>query len=568
MLNALPETAVAILDWSWSQIAPYYDELLDRPLTAENCAAWLADWSRLSKLINERYSRHYVANTIDTTDVEAEQRYRTYLEIIHPFYEQAEQKLKQKLLASGFEPEGMAIPLKKMRIETAIFREANVALEIKERELALDYNKILGAQTILWEGQERTLTQLKSAYQTPDRTIREQIWRQSSARQLEDRDKLNEVWVQLLTLRRQIAANANFDDYRAFRWQFLRRLDYSPADCETFLAAIEEVVVPVANRIYAQTAQNLGVPRLRPWDVEADVYPFSLPALRPFADMAELEAKGAAIFNRVDPELGHYFQLMRQENLLSLANTKGKGPGAYCINFLASQRPFIFMNAVGSDGDIKTLLHEAGHAFHDFETHRLPYVQQMHPGAEFAEVASMSMELLASPYVTQKEGGFYNETDAMRHRRDHLHRMILFWPYMAVVDGFQHWVYTHSQEALNPSACDAHWAELWQRFMPALDWQGFEAQMSTGWHRKLHIFRYPFYYVEYGLAQMGAIQVWRNALQDQAKAVAQYRQALSYGATRSLPELFAAAGARFAFDAATMRELIDLLEKTLAHLQG
>jgi oligoendopeptidase F len=227
------------------------------------------------------------------------------------------------------------------------------------------------------------------------------------------------------------------------------------------------------------------------------------------------------------------------------------------------------MNAVGTAGDVKTMLHEAGHAFHSLEAGRLPYVQQRHPGAEFAEVASMAMELLAAPYLAAGEGGYYADpADAARHRSDHLYNIITFWPYMAVVDAFQHWAYQDPEAAANPDNCDACWAELWQRFIPAVDWSGLETAMMTGWQRKLHIFRFPFYYVEYGMAQVGAIQVWRNALRDQAAAVARYRQALALGGTQTLPQLYQVAGGRFTFDAPTMEAAVDLLEETITDLEA
>ncbi|MFO7541107.1 MAG: M3 family oligoendopeptidase [Chloroflexota bacterium] len=428
-------------------------------------------------------------------------------------------------------------------------------------------------QTVAWEGKERTLTQLVPFFHTPDRAVREQIWRLRSQRQLADRETLNDLWVKLLDNRLQQAANAGFVDadgridYRAYRWQERQRFDYTPADCETFHRAIEEVVVPAATRIYEQLAADLGLDRLRPWDLDADTYPLQFPPLKPFADVADLEERSAAIFHRVDPVLGDYFDTMRRENLLHLPNSKGKAPGGYCTAFPYEKRPFIFMNAVGTAGDVKTLLHEAGHAFHVFEASRLPYVQQLRTGAEFAEVASMAMELLASPYLKAEDGGFYTETaEYARHRLGHLQKIVTFWPYMAVVDAFQHWVYTHPQAAHDTANCDAAWSDLWDRFIPAVDWSGLQAAKETGWHRKLHIFRYPFYYVEYGLAQLGAVQVWHNALSDQAAAVAQYRESLALGGTRPLPDLYAAAGARFAFDLPVVTEAITLLEETMTTL--
>ena len=258
---------------------------------------------------------------------------------------------------------------------------------------------------------------------------------------------------------------------------------------------------------------------------------------------------------------------MRRERLLDLDNRKGKAPGGMCIFLPGVQRPFIFMNAVGVAEDVINLLHEAGHAFHVFATWQWSYYQQWWPAIEFFEVGATAMELLAAPYLSLVPDAFYSKQDAARARHSQLEQIILFWPYMAVVDAFQHWVYTNPDTALEPANCDAQWRDLWQRFMPNVDWGGLESDMATGWQRLLHIFYWPFYYVEYGVAQLGAVQVWRNALHDQAAALTQYRQALALGNTISLPQLFAAAGARFAFDTATLREAVTLIEQTIEDLE-
>jgi oligoendopeptidase F len=354
-------------------------------------------------------------------------------------------------------------------------------------------------------------------------------------------------------------------DYRAFCWQKLLRFDYTPADCLHFHQAIEAKVVPAAKRIYEKRRQRLGVNALRPWDLEVD--PLSRPPLRPFHNGQELQTKSLAIFQQLDPQLAAYFETMVNEGLLDLDNRKNKAPGGYCMPFAAVKRPFIFMNAVGLQDDVQTMLHEAGHAFHVFETSHLPYHQQLQVGEEFGEVASMAMEWLAAPYLSAP-GSFYSQAEAARARLEHLERSVLFWPYMAVVDAFQHWVYENPTAAMNPADCDAHWAALWQRFMPGVDWSGLEQELMTGWQRKLHIHQAPFYYVEYGLAQLGAVQVWRNALTDQAEAVANYRRALALGGTVSLPQLYATAGAKFAFDGPTLGSAISLMEKTIAALEA
>jgi len=561
---ALPTSARDTLEWGWERWEPAFTALADAPLDAGALEAWLAGWDRAASLLSETFSRLSIAATQDTADAEADRRYRAFLADVYPQAMAAEQQLRRHLLDSGLQPAGFAVALRDMRAEADLFREANLPLLGEERRLGNEYNKIIGAQTVAWEGQERTVAQLAPVLQEPDRAARERAWRLASERQLADRGAIDGLWRQLLAIRRQIAANAGLPDYRAYAWAARRRFDYTPDDCMRFAEAIEAAAVPAARRVYERRAARLGLDRLRPWDTDARAP--DEPALRPFDTGEGLAAGAERALGRVDEELGGYFQTMRDEGRLDLDNRKGKAPGGYCATLQIERRPFIFMNAVGVAGDVRTLLHEAGHAFHVFESAHLPYIQQRGAPLEFAEVASMSMELLAAPFLRRADGGFYDDDAFARARTEHLEGILTFWPYMAVVDGFQHWAYTSPAEADDPAACDAAWDRLWARFMAGVDWSGLDDARATGWHRKQHIHRAPFYYVEYGLAQLGAVQVWRNSLRDSAGALAAYRSALALGSTRTLPELFAAAGARFAFDTATMQEAVALIEEQLAAL--
>lgn len=565
MFSSLPENVLETLQCDWEQFEPYYQDLHQRPLSGSNLSEWLLDWTKLSELVRETSMRLYIATTVDTTDKMAESRYETFLNQIFPKTEAAEQRLKTKLLESKLQPPGFKLQLRAMQSEADLFREENLPLLSKELMLSNEYDKIAGAQTIIWDGEEITLTQLEPVYEDDDRERRQQAWHMASQRWLEDRKAFNDLWVRLLETRLQIRANSGLPDYREYRWKQLMRFDYTPEDCQTFHYAIEKAVVPAAKRIYEKRRTNLNLDKLQPWDLYVD--PYGLPPLRPFSSIEELESTTQAIFNKVDPQLGGYFNIMRQERLLDLDNRKGKGPGGYCENLPASKRPFIFTNAVGVNDDVQTLIHEGGHAFHVFETNHLPYLQQREIGMEIAEVASMSMELLAAPYYTKDQGGFYTPADAARARIKHLEDTLCFWPYMAVVDAFQHWVYLNPDEALQPDRCDQMWGQLWDRFMQGVDWSGLEPQKLTGWHRKLHIFQVPFYYVDYGLAQLGAFQIWHNAMNDQSKAVRKYRKALSLGATASLPDLFNVAGITFAFDEATLQKAVDIAETTISELE-
>ncbi|MFO8036453.1 MAG: M3 family oligoendopeptidase [Anaerolineales bacterium] len=556
------------MDLGWEGIGSLYEELQDRDIQQDNAPEWLKDWSSLRELLSERYARLQLATSLDTRDEEAEKAFHRFLEEIYPPAQAADQALKEKLLESGLTPEGMEIPLRKMRAEADLFREKNLPLLTEERKLGLQYNKIFGKQSVEWEGEEITLVQLKSKLHTPERAVREELWRLLSDRQLEDREAINEIWEQLMDIRWQLAENASKEDYRAYRWQQRTRLDYEPEDSLQFVDAVETVVVPAANRVYDRYQERLGLDGLRPWDVIDNKSTMDFPVLEAFETEEEFTSRVSKIYHKLDPTLGAYFDRMREEDLLDLVNRKGKAPGAFCTSFATQKRPFIFMNAVGLAPDVRTLFHESGHAFHVFERAALPYIHQWRPGLEFGEVASTAMELLASRYVAQEAGGFFSVEETARYRRGHLENKLLFWPYMAVVVAFQHWVYEHHQKASDPAACDQKWSELVDRFMPAIDWRGLQDVKETGWQRKLHIHREPFYYIEYGLSQLGAVQIWENALEDQAEALRRYRQSLALGGTASLPDLYQAAGAEFAFDAGTLASAVELIERTLQDLEA
>lgn len=572
MLNNLPITSQEIIAWTWSAIEPYYKELENRPLSASSVDNWVADWSSVGERIQEMRARLSVATSVNTADKEAEARMNAFLDSIFPKVMDAEQKLKEKLLASKLEPKGFEIPLRNMRAEADLFREANLTLLADQQKLAIEYDKIYGAQTVNWGGEEITLTRLALNFQQPDRARREKAWHLKADRQLSDRKAINTLWQKFMDVRAKIAKNADKPSYREYIWVDYLRFDYDPEDCKSFAAAIEKVVVPAATRIYQKRKENLGLDTLRPWDLvdgwfSRPTSPANIPQLKPFASIDELKSKVSAIFHHVDPVLGGYFDRTVTDGLTDLDNRKNKAPGAYCTSYTSIRKPFIFVNAVGTHEDVMTTLHESGHSFHIYETASIPYVHQLAVPMEFAEVASMGMELLASPYLTKASGGFYSEAEAARARVEHLETMILFWPFMAVVDSFQQWVYENLKAGANPAACDKKWGELWDRFIPGVDYSGLDEIKLTGWHRKLHIHQVPFYYVEYGLAQLGAVQIFGNARSDQAGAVAAYRKALSLGGKVTLPELFSAARAKFAFDVPTVKKAVDLMENVVQELE-
>lgn len=547
----------------WNTVAPFFSALADEDLTAHGVSDWLLRWSELEKTLGEAGSWANRAKSEDTTNSEAEKAYLNFVQQIIPAWSMAAQELKTKLLGvPGYEPDqGHTQFLRRLRNDADLFRAENVPVQAQLQTLANEYDKRTGPMAVTVDGQRMTLPEAEALWQSPDRRVREEAWRAVMDCWSEARVELDALFLQQLPLRRKLAENAGLPDYRAYMWRAMRRFDYTPADNKAFHEAIESEIVPLAKRLMETRRQKLGVETLRPWDLLAD--PESRPPLKPFADVADLESGTARIFDRVDPELGRDFEKLRH-GFLDLGSRPGKAPGGYCSFFPQTGLPYIFMNAVGTESDVRTLLHEGGHAFHGLASSAAqPLLWNRGAPTEFSEVASMAMELLAMPYLAKETGGFYSEDDARRARQEQLERIILFLPYMAVVDGFQHWVYTEAPESVTSAEMDTQWGLLWDRFMGGTDWSGLSAERGSGWHRKLHIFTVPFYYVEYGLAQIGALQVWRNALTDQADAVRRYRAALSLGNTVALPELYEATGARLAFDRETLRDLAKLVASHL-----
>jgi oligoendopeptidase F len=564
MLKDLPSTTAKLLKWTWSEIDPYYQDLQNRPLNEDNVNEWLKDWSDLARHVYEIQCRLEVLTTVDTTDKESEEAYKNFFDEIFPASQASENALKQKMLASGLEPKGFEIALRNMRAEADLFRENNLSLLSEEQKTLLEYDKIMGAQTVQWEGEERTISQMYPLQLESDRAIREKAYRLVVERQFADFEALGEVWSNVMPMRKQIAANANRLDYRTYMWQQKLRFDYTAEDALAFHRAIEEVVVPAAARVRARRCKRLGIDSIRPWDTEVD--PFGSEPIRPFKTIEELNAGTKSIFDKVDSELGRRYQILIDEGLLDLENRKGKAPGGYCTIFPVSQRPFIFMNSVGTHDDVQTLLHEGGHCFHVFETTHIELFHNINTPMEFNEVASMSMELLAAPHLV--DSGMYTEAEAARARIQHLESNLVFWPYMAVVDIFQHWIYENHDLATDPVKCSEQWSQIYDRFMVGLNWTGLEQYKSTRWQRQLHIYKIPFYYIEYGLAQLGAAQIWANSLSDYDGAVKAYRKALSLGSTVTLPELFQTANAKFAFDAPTLKRSVDLMEQVIEELES
>jgi oligoendopeptidase F len=412
-----------------------------------------------------------------------------------------------------------------------------------------------------FRGQQYTMQQMARFLEDPDRPTRQQAWESLTARRLVDRAEIENIYSRLLPMRQKIAENANRGNYRDVVWKAKKRFDYTPDDCLRFADAIAEACVPVVKELNRQRAADIGVPMLRPWDLDMDV--LGRPALRPFGqDQTNLLVdKTREIFQRLSPELAADFDQLSQNHNLDLDSRKGKQPGGYQMSLEESRQPFIFMNAAGLQRDVETLLHESGHAFHFLAASRNePLVFLRSAPMEFCEVASMSMELLGSEHLDV----FYNEADAARARRKGIEGIIRFFPWMATIDSFQHWVYTHPGHSNEERT--QHWLSLLDRFGGNVDYTGFEQARAASWQRQLHLFHLPFYYVEYGIAQLGALQCWMKSKQNVRQALGNYRAALALGGTRPLPELFAAAGIRFDFSAQTLKPLMQAMGEELSRL--
>ena len=538
----------------WGQIEPLFSQLDDRPLeTAEQLEQWLLDGSELSACIEEELTGRYVAMTCQTDDRVKEKAYLEFIERVQPRCKPRWHKLSQRYVAS---PARKALPESRYLVHdrstvTAVelFRDENVPLQTEDSKLDQQHQKIAGAMTIEYDGKEQTLQQMARYQQETDRAVRQETWESVVDRRLVDRDALDDIFEKMIGLRTKIAANAGLDSFRDYQFKAYERFDYTPADCFAFHEAIEKVAAPAKRAIQEKRRETLGVDPLRPWDLAVD--PHNRPPLRPFDGAPELTCKCSAIFRKVEPVLGDQFDDMVRAGWLDLESRKGKAPGGYQATFDEARHPFVFMNAVGLHRDVETLLHEGGHAFHALACRDEPLIAYRHCGMEMAEVASMGMELLASDYLDE----FYDGDDLKRARREQFEGIIDVFPWIATIDAFQHWLYTNPEHTRGQRT--QQWLSLLERFGGIEDWSGYEPARESLWQRQLHLYSVPFYYIEYGIAQIGALQLWQNARADKVNALRQYREALALGGSRPLPELWATAGLRFDFSEATLRPLID-----------
>ena len=546
---------------SFAALEPHYRELLGRAITsADHLEQLILDRSDLDAVVSECTANLYIATTRNTEDKKAEAAYLSFVREVDPKLKPLSSELDKKIATS---PHADALPkaryevlLRGMRVDIELFREANIALETELAELDQKYNQTIGRMTVEFDGATRTMPQMGRFLEENDRAVREKAWRAMNERRLQDRDAIDEIYDTMLALRHQIALNAGFPNFRDFQHRRFKRFDYSPADCMKMHDAIEAHLVPIQRRLDAERARDLALSPLRPWDLSVDVK--GRKPLRPFENAQQLVDGCSRMFHAMGGGLGEMFDTMRAGDCLDLDSRPGKAPGGYQYQRQYSRTPFIFMNAAGMHRDLVTMVHEAGHAFHSILSKEDPLLEYRSSPTEFAEVASMSMELLTLPY----HGEFYSADDCRRALRERLERFPTIMTWIATIDAFQHWIYTNPGHTRTQRT--EAWRALMKRFGNAVAWDGCEDARDAQWQRQLHLFGMPFYYIEYGIAETGAIQMWLNSRRDQAKALADYRTGLALGGSRPLPELFRAAGLRFELSSGLMKELATEVDRELA----
>jgi oligoendopeptidase F len=551
---------------TWEALAPYYDQLLaETPVSLAEFEQWLRNVDELHAVMQEDLGWRYINMTRNTQDAPTLERYQYFLEHISPKAAMQDNSLARKLYDSPFSkqlkgPE-YAILLKLVGKDIELFREENVPLISKLDLMAQQYGAINAAQTLTYAGRTLTMQQAGAYLEKDDRNVREEVWYLMSQRQAQDRDKLEELYDSLVATRHQVALNAGLKSYTDYKFKELGRFDYTKEDCLRFHRAIETAMVPMYGELMENRRERLRIDRLRPWDLNVD--PYGREPLKPFKDDQELAHKTIHLFARINPQLRDMVQTLHNMGHLDLGSRVGKAPGGYNYPLNETGVPFIFMNAVGTQSDLTTMVHECGHAVHSFLTRTLPLSTFKNVPSEIAELASMSMELITMDYWDD----FYptGSGELRRAKIQQILRTLTILPWIATIDAFQMWVYD------NPGHTRAErramWLQIHHRFFKDYtDWSGLEEDRAYRWHRQLHLFEVPFYYIEYGMAQLGALQVWRNFKQDPQKGLAQYLEGLKLGYTRPIGQVYAAAGVRFDFSEEMLRDLLAFVREELRKL--
>jgi oligoendopeptidase F len=540
---------------TWEGLEPYFKNLLERSLNSEqDLEQWLKDLSEVDAVVGEDAAWRQIRMTCDTENKALEQSFAYFMMEIQPKIEPIADQLNRKLISSPFtaklDQKKFFTYLRTVKKNIELFREENVPIQAELNVMKQQFGVISGKMTVEVNGQEYTLQQAAKFLESPDRRLREEVYRKINERRMQDKETLNHLYTELINKRHQVAKNAGFANYRDYKFVELGRFDYTKEDCYQFHSAVKQYVLPLVNEINEQKRKKLGVDTLRPWDMDAE--PEGVVPLHPFEGGEELLNKSIKTFERLRPFFADCLRRMNSMNHLDLDSRKGKAPGGYNCPLPESGAPFIFMNAAGQMHDVTTMLHEGGHAVHSFLAHNLELSAFKEYPMEIAEVASMAMELLTMDHW---EVFFDNEKDLVRARQQQLERVITIFPWIATIDKFQHWVYE------NPTHTEEERAENWMRILseftsPVVDFSGLEHYRRYSWQRQLHLFEVPFYYIEYGIAQLGAIGLWKKYRENKDAAIDKYITALSLGGTRTLPELYKAAGIEFNFSGDYIKDLM------------
>ncbi len=550
----------------WQHLEPFFKELSDRPLpTKTDLEKWLKDMSELEAVVSEDACWRQIKMTCDTENKALEEAFNYFCTELQPNIQPYADALNKKLvnhpLLHELDQKEYFTYIRSTKKNIELFREENIPLQSELAVMQQQYGVITGKMTVTVNGQEYTLQQAAKFLESHDRALREEVYHKIQERRLQDKSALDQLFQQLIALRNQEAINAGFSNYRDYRFKALGRFDYTKEDCFAFHDAVKLHVLPLVNRIYAKKKKQLGLDQLRPWDIDAE--PEGTEALHPFKDANELVEKSITCFNQLRPFFGDCLKKMHAMKHFDLDSRKGKAPGGYNCPLAESGAPFIFMNAAGQMHDLTTMVHEGGHAIHSFLTHPLELSGFKEYPMEIAEVASMSMELFSMEHWDV----FFNDTSNLTRAREHqLERVITIFPWIAIIDKFQHWIYENPTHTADERT--AAWVGILKEFQDeVIDYSGLEKFRSNAWQRQLHLFEVPFYYIEYGIAQLGAIGMWMQFKNNQQQALDNYCNALSLGGTRTLPQLFEAAGLEFDFSPDKIKVLMDFVGEEMKKLE-
>jgi oligoendopeptidase F len=552
---------------SWDLVQPFYENLKNREINSnEELEKWLKDRSELESYLSENMAWRYIKMTCDTSNQENQKAYQFFVEEISPKTAVYSDELNKKSLELaekfGLLGDGYDIMLRGLRKSVEIFREANIELDTKISLKQTEYQGITGGMTVEINGEEMTMPKAATLLQAVKRETREDAWLKISERRYAERDKLDEIFNELKNLRHQEALNADFQNFRDYMFAAMGRFDYSPVDCFDFHEAVAETVLPIVNEMVSDRKTKMNLGDLRPWDLKVDAE--GRTPLKPFKDGADLLNKTEVCFENIDPKLSEYIKIMRAMGHFDVESRKGKALGGYNYPLEEIGVPFIFMNATDSLRDLVTMVHEGGHAIHSFEVRNYPINAFRNPTMEVAELASMSMELISMEHWAVF---FANEKELKRAKIEHLEDILTVLPWIATVDKFQHWIYENPGHSVEERK--SAWNRINGEFSDKVtDWTGFDHFRAYSWQRQLHIFEVPFYYIEYGMAQLGAISVWRNYKNDPKKGLDGYLAALKLGYTKTIKEIYEAANIKFDFSKAYIAELMDFVKAELAELKA